>query len=87
MRSLGYSLCSTIQIIKLNACVSISEMQALLLSVFFQSKNPQDYPTTPNSSLLTPNSSFVLPLLEAVCQFQQQLFRSEAAEEQPYLHH
>ena len=35
-----------------NACSSISESQAFLLSVFNKSKNPPDFPTIPNSSFL-----------------------------------
>lgn len=72
-----------------NACNILSRKRFCYLSSL-QIKNPLDFPTIPNSSFLIPdysNSSFVLPLLEAVCQLQQQLFGRETAQEQTYLHH
>ncbi len=76
-----------------NACDSKIELQALFIMIatslaisptIIKIRCGQRPPFIPNSSFLIPNyskSPFVLPLLEAVCQFQQELFGREAAEE------
>ena len=48
-------IANDVAIIINNACNSILESQAFLLSVFYKSKNPPDFPTIPNSSFLIPH--------------------------------